>query len=342
MATSRDLVIRTLNHQPVERVPRDYWPSEEVLTSRPHELVEMEIRYPRDIILADHKCPGTRYHGKPEAGSFTDAWDCVWRIAKRGDPPEIESYPLTSAAKIAAFTPPFDLVRNDKKNQARMAAVNQQCVQTSRFVLVAAETRPFDRLCFLCGSDYVTTELEKDGEAIRKVLAALHDFFCQEMELWAGTDIDGIVIQDDWATDESLAIDPKIWREVFRPLYREYCRIAQAKDKFVFFRSKGNVTSIFGDLVRVGFDAIHVDLESTNLERLAKRYRGRITFWVNVGGTVVRGPLDRIRESVLEVRRTLDFGSGGVIAQCQWPPEVPLQSIAAVFEQWMVPLPMHG
>jgi hypothetical protein len=54
------------------------------------------------------------------------------------------------------------------------------------------------------------------------------------------------------------------------------------------------------------------------------------------------GTAEEFRESVLAVRRTLDFGAGGVIAQCQWDPGVRLQTVAAFFEHWLVPLPMHG
>ena len=54
------------------------------------------------------------------------------------------------------------------------------------------------------------------------------------------------------------------------------------------------------------------------------------------------GTAEEFREAVLAVRRALDFGSGGVIAQCQWDSDVRLQTIAAFFEQWLLPLPMHA
>ncbi len=42
--TSRDLVIRTLNHEPVDRVPRDLWYSPGVETLRADEVAEIEVR----------------------------------------------------------------------------------------------------------------------------------------------------------------------------------------------------------------------------------------------------------------------------------------------------------
>ena len=49
-------------------------------------------------------------------------------------------------------------------------------------------------------------------------------------------------------------------RELFRPMYRDYCKILQAKDKFVFFHGEGDVSDIFGDLVKLEIDAIHAQM----------------------------------------------------------------------------------
>ena len=135
-----------------------------------------------------------------------------------------------------------------------------------------------------------------------------------------------------------------MWREIFKPLYREYCKILHAKDKFVFFQSSGNMFDIVSDLIKDGVDAIHLQLHLMDPEKTAKRYRGRVTFWGEIVPQAVLQSRNHseLHEAVLNIRRALDFGSGGVIAQCQWTPEIPIQTIAAVFEQWLTPLPMHG
>ena len=160
----------------------------------------------------------------------------------------------------------------------------------------------------------------------------LHEFACKEIELWAETEVDGVAFRDDWGTADGLLISPEMWRELFRPLYREYCKILHAKDKFVFFHSDGNILDIFGDLVKVGVDAIHCQLHLMNVERLAKRYRGRVTFWGGMDRRRLQEPgtAEEFREAVLAIRRALDYGGGGVIAQCQWDPGVRLQTVAAV------------
>jgi len=309
--TSRELVIRTLNHESVEHAPRDLWPSPAVETSRADELAEMNIRYPGDIVAPEFKYPvGRTVQAKPQReGQYTD------------------------------YRPPLEILE-----PARFAKVNRGCETTSRFVLARTDVRPFERLRALHGDEATVVDLARDVPEIRSLLAMLHDFYCREIELWAGTEVDGVAIGDDWGSPDSLRITPAMWREIFRPLYREYCHILHGKDKFVFFQSSGNISDIFGELVKIGVDAIHTEWATMSLDRLAKRFRGRVTFWGGIDRpqSLLGGTPQEIREAVHRVRRALDFGSGGVIAQCPWEAGVPIRNIAVVFEQWMLPLPMHA
>jgi uroporphyrinogen decarboxylase len=335
--TSRELVIRTLNHQPVPRIPRDLWIRGGDDAFQGDEVAEIRIRYPNDIVTPELPSHGRRSHAKAsKTGEHTDAWGCVW-AEPEGGPADLKHSPLAEGGKIASYQPPAELL-----DQARFAKANKLCMSTNRFVLAWSEVRPFDRLRFLRGSQALS-DLARGTKDIRALLARLHDFACRELEAWAASEVDGVAIGDDWGTPEELMVSVDLWRDLFRPLYRQYCQILHAKDKFVFFHSEGNILDIFGELVKTGIDAIHCQLQLMGVERLAKRYRGRVTFWGGIDRQQLRHPgsPDEFRDAVLAVRRALDFGCGGIIAQCQWDPGVRLQTMAAFCEQWLVPLPMH-
>jgi uroporphyrinogen decarboxylase len=337
--TPRELVIRTLNHESVPRVPRDLWIADGMEATHADALSEINVRYPADLIHPD-AAPvyGKRSRGKSnQAGQYTDSWGCAWQIAEAGAPAALKLSPLAEKGKIAEFRPPQELL-----DAARFSKVNKSCQNTSRFVLARAETQLFDRLRWLRG-DATLIDLARGTKDIRNLLKMLHEFACKEIELWANTEVDGVALKDDWGTADSLVISLEMWREIFKPLYRELCKILHAKDKFVFFQSKGYILDILNDLVKDGVDAVHVQLHLMDVEKVARRFRGRLTFWGEVASPdVLRlGNTAQLREAVLGIRRALDFGAGGVIAQCQWPPDVWLQTIAAVFEQWLLPLPMH-
>jgi hypothetical protein len=338
--TSRELVIKTLNHQPVPRVPRDLWVPSGEDSLRADDLAEMNVRYPSDIVTIEsaalHGKRSLAKSGKP--GEATDAWGCPSHIGgdEAVDP---KSFPLADASRLASYKPPAEVL-----DHARFARANKICPTNSRFVLAWSEVRPFDRVQLLRGRDAALADLRRGTKEIRSLLAMLHDFACKELELWAASEVDGVAFRDDWGSPDGLLVSADVWRDLFRPMYRDYCKILQAKDKFVFFHGEGDVSDVFGDLVKLEIDAIHAQLRLMNIERLAKRYRGRVTFWGEIDRQQLQNPgtAEEFRETVLALRRALDFGHGGVIAQCAWDHDVRLQAVAAFFEQWLVPLPMHA
>jgi uroporphyrinogen decarboxylase len=339
--TSRELVIRTLNHEPTPRVPRDLWIPAGESSVRPDELAEMNVRYPGDLASPETgPLLAKRTPGKPsKTGDQTDAWGCVWGVGRDGAPVELKHSPLADAGKAASYQPPAELF-----DHARFAKATKFCQTTHRFVLAWSEVRPLDRLRFLRGGEAALVDLARGTKETRGLLTMLHEAACKELELWAATEVDGVALRDDWGSPDGLPVAPEMWRELFRPMYRDYCKILHAKDKFIFFRSDGAVADLFGDLVKLEIDAIHAPLHQMNMERLVKRYRGRVTFWgaADPERLVHPGPPNEFHEAVLATRRLLDFGQGGVIAQCCWSPGVRLQTVAAFFEQWLAPLPMHG
>jgi len=338
--TSRELVVKTLNHEPATRIPRDLWVPAGEDSLRSEDLAEMALRYPSDIVTPEAApVGGKRSHGKSsKSGDYTDAWGCVWHVLQPGTTAELKNSPLADAGKIASYHPPAELL-----DHTRFAKANKTCQATNRFVLAWSEARPFDRLRFLRG-EAALMDLARGTKDIRGLLAMLHDFACKEIQRWAESEVDGVAFRDDWGTPDGLLVAPEMWRDLFRPLYCDYCKILHAHDKFAFFHSEGNILDIFGDLVKVGIDAIHGQFHLMNVERLAKRYRGRVTFWggVDRGLLLDPGPIEGFCRTVLAFRRELDYGSGGVIAQCQWDPDVRLQTVATFFEQWLIPLSMHG
>ena len=72
---------------------------------------------------------------------------------------------------------------------------------------------------------------------------------------------------------------------------------------------------------------------------LVNTSRGEV---ISEGALVAALETDEIRGAVLRVRKALDFGCGGVIAQCEWGNDVSMENLIAAFDQWMQSLPMHA
>jgi hypothetical protein len=74
-----------------------------------------------------------------------------------------------------------------------------------------------------------------------------------------------------------------------------------------------------------------------DIEELARKYKGKITFWGEIDRQNVLpfGDMNAVREAVRRVRHVLDDGSGGVIAHCEWGKDNPKENIRTVFKTWL-------
>lgn len=338
--TSRELVIRALNHEPVQRTPRDIWVLPGVESIRSDQVQEVEVRFPSDIRRVDFRYPpGRRVRGKPlKPGRYVDDWGCGWEVRQRGAHREICSAPLTDTAAMQSYRPPMELLE-----AADLTPVARQCEQSSRFMIAWTETRPLDRLRMLRGPKTALSDLARGRKTVIGLLDAIDDFCCGEIELWAGSDVDGVVFGDELAEDSGMILDPDLWRELFRPRYAQYVRLLQANDKFVFFRSAGDITLIWDDLVEIGVDAIHAELSPSDCDSILKRSRGRVALWggLSIGQSLEAHTPAFLRSQVREFRRKVDYGHGGLIAQCSWSLNAPLKNLVNYLDEWAQPLPVH-
>ncbi len=337
MMTSRERVMRALCHEAIDRVPRDLWVAPATAAFRPDEVAELLCRYPVDIERPHFTYPhGERERGKPDrTGQYTDAWGCTWEIKDVGSRRRLTGSPLTSASLMTKYRPPIEILE-----KADLAAVDQACASSSQFVVAQSQTCPFDRLRWLRGEPLARNDVKRAGKSLRALLAALDAFACREMELWANSAVDAVQLADHWAGDEGLLVPPDAWRQLFKPLYAQYCEILHDADKYVFFRTTGNIEEILPDLIEAGVDAVQIDVELADVTRLAEKYHGQITFWIGLcsGKTLQDGSPEEVRQAVRRVRQVLNESKGGLIARCEWEPQIRFRNVAAFFEQWLEPI----
>lgn len=331
---SRERVIKTLIHEEVDKIPRHLWVLPGILMFRKEEYSSILVKYPGDF-----EAPSYRYgcgkvcKGDPcKIGEYVDAWGSVWHVAEPGIIGEVKEYPLSDWSALGSYKLPWELL-----SEADLSRVNKSCAQTYKFMLAGTETRPFERMQFLRGTENLFMDLAYDEKEVYKLRDMLHEFSIKEMKMWADTDVDAVSFMDDWGSQKTLLISPSMWREFFKPLYKDYCDILHSKGKYAFFHSDGNIESIYPDLIEVGIDAINSQLFSMDIERLGELYAGKITFWGEIDrqkilpfGTTenVRSAVRRVAGAMLKDKRT------GVIAQCEWGVRDPMENIEAVFDEW--------
>jgi uroporphyrinogen-III decarboxylase len=263
-----------------------------------------------------------------------DAWGAEWSVAEVGVVGEVKKPPLADWNALDSWSVPWELLE-----KADFSEVDASCAGSDKFMRVGTETRPFERMQFLRGTENLFMDLLCMPNELYRLRDMLHEFSISEMKKWAATAVDGVCFMDDWGTQFSLLIDPAVWRSFFKPLYKEYCDILKSAGKYVFFHSDGHIEAIIPDLIEIGVDAMNSQLFCMDIEGLGRAYKGKITFW----GEICRqnilpfGTVDDVRAAVRRVRSALDDGRGGLIAQCEWGVRDPRENIEAVFETWLEP-----
>ena len=157
-----------------------------------------------------------------------------------------------------------------------------------RFIRADCVVRPFEQLQFIRGTELLYMDLMFMPEKMLSFVTKMHDFYCRLLEKWCQTDIDAVMLMDDWGSQESLLINPQIWRKVFKPMYKDYVQIAKRYGKKVLMHSDGNILLILEDLIEIGIDLLNCQIFCMGLENLRK-YAGRICFWGEIRQTAHPG-----------------------------------------------------
>jgi hypothetical protein len=294
-------------------------------------VARLRREFPDDIVVAPAlytlppKWVGDRY----APGVYIDEWGCRFSNPRAGAIGIVREPLIGGWSRLEDLRTPVETLSVDR------AGVNAFCRSTDRFVLSPTLARPFERLQFIRTMELALIDLLERPPELFDLLRRIHSHYRDEIEAWADTDVDGIAIMDDWGAQSSMLVSPDIFRELFKPMYREYSEIARRKGKRVFMHSDGWITDIIEDLIEVGIEALNSQIFCMGVAELGRRYRGRITFWGEIDrqSLLAEGTPARVAAAVREAHSHL-WAEGGVIAQCEFGLEALPDHVFTVFETW--------
>jgi len=332
--TSRERVRRTLSFDYPDRVPRDLWILPIASNKYPKEIKTILKKFPLDIgwpkldpSFEKKYTKGDRF----EIGTYVDEWGCVFQNIHGGIIGQVKDPLIKSLSDVSKVKPPYEFLKE------KMKRVNEGWQETDKFILGGSfSINPFERMQWLRGTPQLYMDIMDQPLQFFKLREIVHEYNLKELELWAKTDVDGIMFADDWGSQNSLLISPDLWRKLFKPLYKDYCDLIHKAGKFVFMHSDGYIFDIYEDLIEIGVDAINSQLFCMNIEEIGKRFKGRITFWGEIDRQHILPSenLDEVRNAVKRVKNCLYDSRGGVIAQCSFEGAGRPENIETIFQEW--------
>lgn len=329
---SRKLVYRTLEFDNPERAVRDLWVLPWANINFPEQVKKLKAEYPSDIKSAGgFSEQSSAVRGEMnKIGTCVDAWGCVFENVQEGIHGEIKN-PIVKDEEwddIDNIHIPYEWFNID------FEAVNAYCKNNDVFVLSGFCARPFERLQFIRGTEEFYMDLVLRPNGMMEFIKKLHKFNMELMELWAKTDVDALFMMDDWGAQNNLLINPEVWVEMFKPMYKDYCDIAKASGKKIFMHSDGNILKIYPHLIEIGVDALNSQIFCMGLDNL-KQYAGKITFWGEMDRQHILVDKERVDvdNAVREIKEKL-WMNGGCIAQCEFGVGAKPENVRQMFETW--------
>lgn len=330
--TSRALVRATINLEDPPRVPRHTWLLPWTKMTFPEELVRIQARFPDDIVVTPDCLtvqPATQ--GDPhKRGTYTDPWGCVFVNAQDGIIGEVKEPLVTDPdwEDVGRVHIPTEWLSVNRD------LVNAFCAKEDRYVLSWGRPRPFEQMQFIRGTENLYMDLVEPPEKMLSFMGEMHHFYCELLEAWAETDVDGLRIMDDWGAQRSLLISPAMWREHFKPMYRDYAQIAHSHGKKIFMHSDGYILDIYPDLIEIGIDVLNSQIFCMGIENLAP-YAGRICFWGELDrqNLLPYGTSEQVEQAVKTVYDML-WKKGGCIAQLEFGIGAKPENVEIAFAAW--------
>ncbi len=335
--SSRQIVIDTLKFNYPQRLPRDLWILPWAQMKHPEATERICNKYPSDIAYAPNIYkPALLEKGNVyEVGTYIDPWGCELTNIKAGIVGEVKTPVLKDLSDTSALHIPYETLPQGIERQKAIDTVNKFCDESDKFVIACYHAKPWEQYQALRTTVNAMMDIAFPEDVI-PILKKMQEFYIIMLEFWAETRVDSLMCMDDWGSQSNLLIQPQVWRDVFKPLYKDYGQIAHANDKYLFMHSDGCIIDIYPDLIEVGIDALNSQLFCMDMAELAKVAKGKITFWGEIDRQHILGQtdLEKTKDAVDSVANHLYEPSGGIIVQFSYGLGIYPPNAEVVCEQW--------
>ncbi len=210
-----------------------------------------------------------------------------------------------------AYIPP------DPEKLERFSGVEEfQLEAGDRYRTVEMGITGFNTYAFLRGFENALVDLKLETTNACVLLDRIFSVETAVIQHAAEYGFDGVHFADDWGTQKGLIIHPDLWREIFKPRYKEQFDMVHELGMHVWFHCCGNITEIVPDFHEIGVDVMNISQPNVvDIEEIGRRLRGKQCFMVPISYQTVsiNGTPEEIRSEARRLYRALGTPSGGFI-----------------------------
>jgi len=206
-----------------------------------------------------------------------DEWNCGWGRTQVDNMGQVVIHPINNWNDLEVYRwPTPDNPDYYAGMENKFSGTGNYYINTGIFMLL------FERMHALRGFENLLADLYLERENIEKLADRIVDYNLRIIDNIATrfpNQIDGFSFTDDWGTETALFIDPKLWREFFKPRYKRIFDAAHTAGWHVWMHSCGKVNAILGDLHEIGCNVVNLQQPlALGIEEVGELYAGKLCF----------------------------------------------------------------
>lgn len=196
---------------------------------------------------------------------------------------------------------------------------------------------------YLRGFTELLLDLQINKDFIHALYSKIVEIRKETMDLFlgeVGEYLDFFQIGDDLALQNTVLMQPELYREMIKPYQANVIEFIKERTKAkIYYHSCGAVSPMLNDLIEIGVDAINpVQVSAKNMDPkdLKQAYGDNITFWGGIDSQNIlpKGTTDEVRAAVRDTIDELAPGGGYILAGVHnLQPDVPPENIVAMYEE---------
>lgn len=336
--TGRERVLNTLAFRGSDRIPLDIWVLPAARLAHGKAFEELQARYADRVDIAsfvgpfDHGFTPEYY----EVGTYTDPWGSRWTNIQAGVVGEVKHPVFADYEAMKGYTPPTaQFLREWESNKPALEEKIAAARRAGKFI-IGGWVSVFERFQFLRGTEDLYCDIALEEPEMFAMMDMVMEFLRVYVDAWLAMDVDAVPFGDDWGTQRSLLISPDAWVKLFKPLYQELFDRIHAAGKKVFFHSDGYIFDLYPHFIEMGVDAINSQLWCMGVEKVAKEFAGKITFWGEISrqNTLPHGTPEDVKQAARTMIQALRVNGGGLIGESEINRDVPLANVEAFYTAW--------
>lgn len=325
---SKERVVKTVEFEEPDRVPNGCYCLAVPPGPRADVLRQLFEKYPSDFAEVSGMGRYLEWDASYQKGTYTDEWGVVHRNLQDGVIGQPIFYPLADWDSLETYEL-TDPLRDMRRLQKSIRGADQ-----SKYLLFDSGSI-WQLMHALRGFKNILIDVVRERKELDTLIDKIISYHTRRLAPILEMDIDGVLFNDDWGSQQRLMIRPEQWRKHFKSAYKKLFDLVHSKGKHVFFHSDGYVMDLIPEWIEIGVNAVNVQVSLRGIDRTRLESAHKICC---IAADVDRqhalpfGTTEKVRRLLKDIIQGFRGQGGGLILYGEIGPDVPLKNAESMLK----------